>query len=176
MILTNRYRIEMSTSKTLSVRPSDAGLELDNARLRAACLREVPMRSAAEVREASGLSPKNASEPASRWLAVIHLLSPRQGDRRQDARASCGPLQLGLPGELDCGVDRHPRPEAEPAEDVSDVRAVRGLRLLPVYRCGNNARRTRPEAEQRRDWKRVKAAPDQSKPDIVDHQRGFDGA
>lgn len=51
-----------------------------------------------------------------------------------------------------------------------------GCRLLPVYHCGNNAIRTRSEAEQRRDWKRVKAALDRPKPDIADHQRGFAGA
>ena len=58
-----------------------AGLELDNARLRAAYLREVPMRSAAEVREASGLNPKNASEPASRWKREGRVFAVRHGGR-----------------------------------------------------------------------------------------------
>ena len=58
-----------------------AGLELDNARLRAAYLREVPTRSAAEVREASGLSPKNASEPASRWKREGRVFAVRHGSR-----------------------------------------------------------------------------------------------
>lgn len=61
-------------------------------------------------------------------------------------------------------------------EDLRGQVLRKGCRLLPVYHCGNNATRTRPEAEQRRDWKRVKAALDRPKPDIADHQRGFAGA
>jgi hypothetical protein len=81
MILTNRYRIDMSRSKTQSVGSFGAGLELDNARLRAAYLQEVPIRSATEVREASGLNPKNASEPASRWKREGRVFAVRHGAR-----------------------------------------------------------------------------------------------
>ena len=59
----------------------DAQLELDNARLRAAYLEEVPTRSAPEVRAASGLSPKNPSEPASRWKRERRVFAVRHGGR-----------------------------------------------------------------------------------------------
>lgn len=59
----------------------DAQLELDNARLRAAYLQEVPTRSAHEVRAASGLSPKNPSEPASRWKRERRVFAVRHGGR-----------------------------------------------------------------------------------------------
>ena len=59
----------------------DAQLELDNARLRAAYLEEVPTRSAHEVRAASGLNPKNPSEPASRWKRERRIFAMRHGGR-----------------------------------------------------------------------------------------------
>ena len=58
-----------------------AQLELDNARLRAAYLSEVPTRSGREVRAASGLHPKNASEPASRWKRERRVFAVRHGGR-----------------------------------------------------------------------------------------------
>ena len=62
-------------------RTVDAQLELDNARLRAAYLEEVPTRSAHEVRAASGLNPKNPSEPASRWKRERRVFAVRHGGR-----------------------------------------------------------------------------------------------
>ena len=59
----------------------DAQLELDNARLRAAYLEEVPTRSAHDVRAASGLNPKNPSEPASRWKRERRVFAVRHGGR-----------------------------------------------------------------------------------------------
>ena len=58
-----------------------AQLELDNARLRAAYLQEVPARSGREVRAASGLHPKNSSEPASRWKRERRVFAVRHGGR-----------------------------------------------------------------------------------------------
>lgn len=58
-----------------------AQLELDNARLRAAYLQEVPTRSGREIRAASGLNPKNASEPASRWKRERRVFAVRHGGR-----------------------------------------------------------------------------------------------
>ena len=59
----------------------DAQLELDNALLRTAYLEEVPTRSAHEVRAASGLDPKNPSEPASRWKRERRVFAVRHGGR-----------------------------------------------------------------------------------------------
>lgn len=59
----------------------DAQLELDNARLRAAYLEEVPTQSGREVRAASSLNPKNPSEPASRWKRERRVFAVRHGGR-----------------------------------------------------------------------------------------------
>ena len=58
-----------------------AGLEMDNARLRADYLRETPTLSAAEVRAASGLDPRNPGEPASRWKRERRVFTVRHGGR-----------------------------------------------------------------------------------------------
>ena len=58
-----------------------AELERDNARMRADYLRETRMLTAAEVRDASGLDPKNRSEPASRWKRERRIFAVRHGGR-----------------------------------------------------------------------------------------------
>ena len=58
-----------------------AELERDNARMRADYLRETRMLTAAEVRAASGLDPKNRSEPASRWKREGRIFAVRHGGR-----------------------------------------------------------------------------------------------
>ena len=58
-----------------------AELEMDNARLRADYLRETPMLSGVQVRAASGRTPKNRSEPASRWKREGRIFAVRYGGR-----------------------------------------------------------------------------------------------
>ena len=58
-----------------------AELEADNARLRADYLQETRMLSGPEIRAASGLNPKNASEPASRWKRERRVFAVRRGGR-----------------------------------------------------------------------------------------------
>ena len=62
-------------------RTVDAQLELHNARLRAASLEEVPARSEHEVRAASGLNPKNPSEPATPWKRERRVFVVRHAGR-----------------------------------------------------------------------------------------------
>ena len=56
----------------------ETALELENARLRDDYLRKTPLLTAAEVRVASGLSPQNRSEPASRWKREGRLFAVRR--------------------------------------------------------------------------------------------------
>ena len=58
-----------------------AQLEMDNARLRADYLQETRTLSGAEVRGASGLNPKNPSEPTSRWKRERRVFAVRRGGR-----------------------------------------------------------------------------------------------
>ena len=58
--------------------PVEAQLELDNAALRAEYLKETPLLTATEVRAASGLKPRNRSEPASRWKREGRLFAVRR--------------------------------------------------------------------------------------------------
>ncbi|MYN64176.1 MAG: hypothetical protein F4X11_03995 [Acidobacteria bacterium] len=58
-----------------------AELETDNARLRADYLQETRVLTGPEIRAASGLSPKNASEPASRWKRERRVFAVRHGGR-----------------------------------------------------------------------------------------------
>lgn len=53
----------------------ESDLELDNAQLRAQYLKTTKLLSSAQVREMSGLEPKNKSEPASRWKREQKLFS-----------------------------------------------------------------------------------------------------
>ena len=53
-------------------------VDVDNARLRAEYLQETPLLTAAEVRAASGLQPRNKSEPASRWKREGKLFAVRR--------------------------------------------------------------------------------------------------
>ncbi len=53
-------------------------LTVDNARLRADYLRETPLLTAAGIRAASGLGPRNRSEPASRWKREGRLFAVRR--------------------------------------------------------------------------------------------------
>ncbi|XOV85310.1 MAG: hypothetical protein ACFHXK_09370 [bacterium] len=58
----------------------ESDLELDNAQLRAEYLKATKLLSSAQVREMSGLAPKNRSEPASRWKREQKLFSvPHKG-------------------------------------------------------------------------------------------------
>ena len=56
----------------------ETGLDIDNARLRADYLRETPLLAAADIRAASGLAPRNRSEPASRWKREGRLFAVRR--------------------------------------------------------------------------------------------------
>lgn len=58
--------------------PAETALDIDNARLRAGYLRETPLLTAAEIRAASGLAPRNRSEPASRWKREGRLFAVRR--------------------------------------------------------------------------------------------------
>lgn len=66
----------LATTAPLSVIEGD--LEIDNAQLRASYLREVRTLTAAEVRAASDLRPKNKSEPASRWKREGRIFAVRR--------------------------------------------------------------------------------------------------
>lgn len=55
----------------------DEDLILDNANLRASYLTATPTLNAAKVRSLSGLSPKNKSEPASRWKREGRIFAVR---------------------------------------------------------------------------------------------------
>ena len=73
---------------------------LDNARLRAAYLEEVPTRSAHEVPAASGVNPKNPSEPASRWKREdrrVFAVAPR---RARSVRRTGGSVRGRLPAAV----------------------------------------------------------------------------
>lgn len=80
------YRLsEANIEKILDVILSDAPrprveneLEIDNARLRSRYLQETPLLTGAEVRAASGLKPRNKSEPASRWKREGRLFAVRR--------------------------------------------------------------------------------------------------
>ena len=76
---------DANIEKILDVMLSDAPrarieteLGIDNARLRAGYLQETPLLTAAEVRAASGLQPRNKSEPASRWKREGKLFAVRR--------------------------------------------------------------------------------------------------
>ncbi|MDE0332435.1 MAG: hypothetical protein OXL41_11255 [Nitrospinae bacterium] len=76
---------EANIEKILDVILSDAPrhrveneLEIDNARLRSRYLQETPLLTGAEVRAASGLNPRNKSEPASRWKREGRLFAVRR--------------------------------------------------------------------------------------------------
>ena len=56
-------------------------IEMDNARLQSDYLRETSMLTAAQIRDASGLRPKNPSEPASRWKREGRVFAVRHGGR-----------------------------------------------------------------------------------------------
>ncbi len=80
------YRLsEANIEKILDVILSDAPrprveneIEIDNARLRSRYLQETPLLTGAEVRVASGLNPRNKSEPASRWKREGKLFAVRR--------------------------------------------------------------------------------------------------
>ena len=57
----------------------DAELELENAQMRAEYLAETPLLTAAQVRDQSGLKPRNKSEPASRWKRERKIFAVRKG-------------------------------------------------------------------------------------------------
>lgn len=76
---------EANIEKMLDVILADAprarvetDLDVDNAELRAEYLQTTPLLTAAEVRAASGLNPRNKSEPASRWKREGKLFAVRR--------------------------------------------------------------------------------------------------
>lgn len=76
--------IDLLLESILADAPRDdvhAALEMDNAALRAEYLQETPVLTGAEVRAASGLNPKNASEPASRWKREGRVFAVRHAGR-----------------------------------------------------------------------------------------------
>ena len=68
--------IEVSLLETPRSRV-ETELDHDNARLRAGYLRETSLLTTAQVRSASGLEPRNKSEPASRWKREGKLFAVR---------------------------------------------------------------------------------------------------
>ena len=58
--------------------PIETDLDIDNAKLRAEYLQETRLLTSAQVRAASGLSPRNRSEPASRWKREGRLFAVRR--------------------------------------------------------------------------------------------------
>ena len=56
----------------------ETALEIENAILRSRYLRDTPHLTAAQVRAASGLEPRNRSEPASRWKREGRLFAVRR--------------------------------------------------------------------------------------------------
>ena len=81
----NAQLTDANIEKMLEVILSDAPrarveteIDVDNARLRAEYLQETPLLTAAEVRAASGLQPRNKSEPASRWKREGKLFAVRR--------------------------------------------------------------------------------------------------
>ena len=58
--------------------PIETDLDIDNARLRAEYLQETRLLTSAQVQAASGLSPRNRSEPASRWKREGRLFAVRR--------------------------------------------------------------------------------------------------
>ena len=58
--------------------PVETELDIDNTRLRADYLQETPCLTAAQVHAASGLNPRNRSEPASRWKREGRLFAVRR--------------------------------------------------------------------------------------------------
>ena len=64
----------------------ETDLEIDNVQLRADYLEKTPVLTAAEVRAASDLRPRNRSEPASRWKREGRIFAVRcQGIDRYPA-------------------------------------------------------------------------------------------
>jgi len=57
----------------------DIELELENAEMRAQYLTETKLLTAQDVREQSGLKPRNKSEPASRWKREGKVFAVRKG-------------------------------------------------------------------------------------------------
>ena len=80
------YRLsESNIEKILDVILTDAPrhrieneLEIDNAFLRSRYFQGTPLLTGAEVRAASGLNPRNNSEPASRWKREGKLFAVRR--------------------------------------------------------------------------------------------------
>lgn len=54
-------------------------LDLENVKMRAACLAETKLLTAAQVCEQSGLNPRKKSEPASRWKREKRIFAVRKG-------------------------------------------------------------------------------------------------
>ncbi len=78
------HNIEIMVESILSDLPREeihARLEMDNASLRADYLRDTPVLAGPEVRIASGLNPRNPSEPASRWKRERRIFAVRYGGR-----------------------------------------------------------------------------------------------
>ncbi|MCY4259195.1 MAG: hypothetical protein OXC91_02875 [Rhodobacteraceae bacterium] len=59
--------------------PVDIELEIENAGMRAEYLAENNLLTAQEVRDRSGLKPRNRSEPASRWKREGKIFAVRKG-------------------------------------------------------------------------------------------------
>ncbi|MEL7322595.1 MAG: hypothetical protein AAFN03_11435 [Pseudomonadota bacterium] len=59
--------------------PVDIELEIENAEMRAEYLAANKLLSAQEVRDQSGLKPRNKSEPASRWKREGKIFAVRKG-------------------------------------------------------------------------------------------------
>ncbi|MYD76862.1 MAG: hypothetical protein F4244_09735 [Gammaproteobacteria bacterium] len=58
---------------------ADPELDLENAKMRAAYLADTTLLTASQVREQSGLNPRNKSEPASRWKREKKIFAVRKG-------------------------------------------------------------------------------------------------
>ena len=73
-----KLQVSLSDSPRAAI---DTDLDIDNARLRAEYLQETRYFTLAGVRAASGLAPRNISEPASRWKREGRLFAVRRAGR-----------------------------------------------------------------------------------------------
>ena len=60
---------------------NDTDLDMENARLQAEYLRDTRYLTSVQVRAASGLAPRNNSEPASRWKREGRLFAVHRAGR-----------------------------------------------------------------------------------------------
>ena len=97
----------------------ETDLEIDNVQLRADYLEKTPVLTAAEVRAASDLRPRNKSEPASRWKREGRIFAVRcQGIDRYP--------RVSIPGRGAASRDQgHTRRPPQRDDGMADGAVVR---------------------------------------------------